>query len=53
MEFVLRDRRKISEDGMLMIIIPINIQEEKTTRRTRVHFPWFPRSKFLLNSGKA
>ncbi|MCM3742239.1 ribonuclease J [Oceanobacillus luteolus] len=29
MEFVLRDRRKISEDGLLMIIIPINIQEEK------------------------
>ncbi|WP_246187704.1 ribonuclease J [Ornithinibacillus caprae] len=29
MEFVLRDRRKISEDGMLVIIIPMNKQEEK------------------------
>ncbi|WP_194074628.1 ribonuclease J [Oceanobacillus halophilus] len=29
MEFVLRDRKQISEDGMLMIIIPMNKQEEK------------------------
>ncbi|MBP2239850.1 ribonuclease J [Cytobacillus eiseniae] len=29
MEFVLRDRKKISEEGMLMIIIPMNKQEEK------------------------
>lgn len=29
MEFVLRDRKKISEDGVLMIIIPMNKQEEK------------------------
>ncbi|WP_339229212.1 ribonuclease J [Oceanobacillus sp. FSL K6-2867] len=29
MEFVLRDRKKISEDGMLMIVIPMNKQEEK------------------------
>ncbi|WP_156289336.1 ribonuclease J [Oceanobacillus salinisoli] len=29
MEFVLRDRKRISEDGMLMIIIPMNKQEEK------------------------
>ncbi|WP_047979735.1 ribonuclease J [Ornithinibacillus contaminans] len=29
MEFVLRDRQKISEDGMLMIIIPLSKQEDK------------------------
>lgn len=29
MEFVLRDRMQISEDGMLMMIIPMNKQEEK------------------------
>ncbi|WP_163971843.1 ribonuclease J [Oceanobacillus halotolerans] len=29
MEFVLRDRKRIAEDGMLMIIIPMNKQEEK------------------------
>ncbi|PAV27649.1 ribonuclease J [Virgibacillus profundi] len=29
MEFVLRDRKQISEEGMLMIIIPMNKQEEK------------------------
>lgn len=29
MEFVLRDRKQISEDGMLMIIIPMNKQEKK------------------------
>ncbi|MEC5425235.1 ribonuclease J [Virgibacillus sp. C22-A2] len=29
MEFVLRDRKQISTDGMLMIIIPMNKQEEK------------------------
>lgn len=29
MEFVLRDRKQISEDGLLMIIIPMNKQEEK------------------------
>lgn len=29
MEFVLRDRKQISEDGMLMIIIPMNKEENK------------------------
>ncbi|MFD2043752.1 ribonuclease J [Ornithinibacillus salinisoli] len=29
MEFVIRDRKRIAEDGMLMIIIPMNKQEEK------------------------
>ncbi|MEN2767940.1 ribonuclease J [Ornithinibacillus xuwenensis] len=29
MEFVLRDRQKISEEGMLMIIVPMSKQEEK------------------------
>ncbi|WP_102275511.1 ribonuclease J [Cytobacillus massiliigabonensis] len=29
MEFVLRDRKQISEEGMLIIIIPMNKQEEK------------------------
>ncbi|WP_313804808.1 ribonuclease J [Cytobacillus sp.] len=29
MEFVLRDRKQISEEGMLIVIIPMNKQEEK------------------------